>query len=110
MIAREVSSHALDRAAEAAVRGEIVLPRDTVSAVARWIERLAPSRRSSASALTPRQREVVSLIARGATDREIATVLQISEETAHKHVQNALRRANARRRSELVALMGRAHA
>jgi DNA-binding NarL/FixJ family response regulator len=105
VISREVSPQALDRAAEAAVRGEIVLPRHAISALVRWIERLAPASRTRARALTPRQREVVGLIAHGATDREIAVVLQISEETAHKHVQNALRRANARRRSQLVSLM-----
>jgi DNA-binding NarL/FixJ family response regulator len=107
VIAREVEPHAFRRAAEAAARGEIVLPRDAVSAVVRWIERLATRRRSAIGTLTPRQREVVDLIALGATDREIAAMLEISEDTAHKHVQNALRRANARRRSELVALMSR---
>jgi non-specific serine/threonine protein kinase len=57
----------------------------------------------SDGALTPRQEQIVELIAQGATDREIAGVLQISQSTAHKHVQNALRRLNAKTRSQLVA-------
>lgn len=55
--------------------------------------------------LTPRQLQVADLIAQGATDREIAGALHISESTAHKHVQNALRRAGARTRGHLVARM-----
>jgi non-specific serine/threonine protein kinase len=58
--------------------------------------------------LTPRQQEIVDLIAQGATDREIASRLRISQSTAHKHVQNALRRLGARTRSQLVAVISHA--
>ena len=47
---------------------------------------------SRASELTPRQREVVALIASGHSDREIASVLGIATTTAQKHVTNVLRR------------------
>jgi predicted ATPase len=40
--------------------------------------------------LTPREREVAALVARGQTNREIATTLVISERTADAHVQNIL--------------------
>jgi DNA-binding NarL/FixJ family response regulator len=53
--------------------------------------------------LTPREREVSDLIARGARDREIATQLVLSESTAKKHVQNILRKLQARNRAEAVA-------
>jgi DNA-binding CsgD family transcriptional regulator len=45
----------------------------------------------------------VTLIAQGATDAEIATLLNISRSTAHKHVQNARRRLRAKTRGQLVA-------
>jgi len=56
------------------------------------------------TSLTPRQQQIVDLIAQGATDREIAARLRISESTAHKHVQNALRRSKTKTRSQLVAV------
>jgi predicted ATPase/DNA-binding CsgD family transcriptional regulator len=42
--------------------------------------------------LTPREREVLRLLAKGATDREIAAALSISERTAGNHVQHAMRK------------------
>jgi DNA-binding NarL/FixJ family response regulator len=104
LVAREVSSEAFTRAIEAARHGELVFPRGAVASLFRMIKRTAKENGSGRSRdLTPRQRQVVDLIAQGSTDREIADVLRISESTAHKHVQNALRRANARTRSQLVA-------
>jgi DNA-binding NarL/FixJ family response regulator len=104
LVAREVSCDAFKRAIEAARHGELVFPRGAVASLFRLIKRNAKENGGARSRdLTPRQREVVELIAQGSTDREIAGVLQISESTAHKHVQNALRRANARTRSQLVA-------
>ena len=104
-IARDASPDAVRRSVGAVARGELAFPRATLSALvvldhARTPERSAPV---DVEALTPRQRQIVDLIARGATDREIADLLRISRSTAHKHVQNALRRANARTRSQLAA-------
>jgi two-component system NarL family response regulator len=53
--------------------------------------------------LTPREREVLELIARGSRDREIAETLVITESTVKKHVQNILRKLHARNRAEAVA-------
>ncbi|MGH2500011.1 MAG: response regulator transcription factor, partial [Candidatus Limnocylindria bacterium] len=71
----------------------------------RSLARFAPAGAADASAakLTPRQRQIVNLIAMGATDREIADLLHISRSTAHKHVQNALRRTHTKTRSQLAA-------
>lgn len=55
--------------------------------------------------LTPRQREVGGLIARGASDREIAGSLGITTSTAQKHVQGLLRRLGAPNRAAAVAAM-----
>jgi len=53
--------------------------------------------------LTSREKEVLSLIARGARDREIAERLVVTESTVKKHVQNILRKLHARNRAEAVA-------
>ena len=91
------------RAIAVAARGGLAFPASATGALARALASFAPSRGIAASDLTPRQRQIVTLLAQGATDGEIATTLGISRSTAHKHVQNARRRLRARTRSQLVA-------
>jgi PAS domain S-box-containing protein len=53
--------------------------------------------------LTVREREVVSLVAMGATSREIADELHIAHDTVRTHVRNAMTHLGARSRAHLVA-------
>ena len=50
--------------------------------------------------LTPRELEVLKLIAKGANNREIAQALYISEGTVKNHVTNLLNRLNLRDRTQ----------
>lgn len=50
--------------------------------------------------LTPREQEVLQLIATGASNREIAQALYISEGTVKNHVTNILNRLNLRDRTQ----------
>lgn len=54
-------------------------------------------------ALTPRQTEVVLLLARGRTDREIADALAISHSTARHHAEHALQKLDVRSRAGVAA-------
>lgn len=54
--------------------------------------------------LTPRQVEVLELVARGKTNKEIASVLGRSEGTVEVHVTNLLRKYGASNRAGLVAM------
>ena len=54
--------------------------------------------------LTPREREVVSLVALGLTSGEIAERLVVSPATVRTHVQNAMAKMGARTRAHLVAI------
>ena len=54
-------------------------------------------------ALTAREREVAVLVARGLTNREIATELVIAERTADTHVSNLLGKLGAKTRSQIAA-------
>jgi DNA-binding CsgD family transcriptional regulator len=56
-----------------------------------------------AGGLTAREREVVALVAMGATGREIADELHIAHDTVRTHVRNAMTRLGARSRAHLVA-------
>jgi len=57
------------------------------------------------SDLTPRQRQIVSLIATGATDKEIGGSLGIATATAQKHVTNILERLRVPNRAAAVAVI-----
>ncbi len=53
--------------------------------------------------LTPRQMEIVHLVALGASGPEIGEELSISHETVRTHVRNAMDKVGARSRAHLVA-------
>jgi DNA-binding CsgD family transcriptional regulator len=53
---------------------------------------------------TAREREVLALLAGGATDGQIATMLQLSPATVQTHVRNAKAKLGARTRAQAVAL------
>jgi DNA-binding NarL/FixJ family response regulator len=52
--------------------------------------------------LTPREREILSLMAEGAGNRMIAETLVISENTVRNHVRSVLEKMHARSRTEAV--------
>jgi DNA-binding CsgD family transcriptional regulator len=54
-------------------------------------------------ALTPREHEIVRLIAAGASGPEIAAELNISHDTVRTHARNAMGKMGARSRAHLVA-------
>lgn len=53
--------------------------------------------------LSPRQLEVVSLVACGKQDKEVADALKISVPTAKAHLQSAMDRLGLHSRSDLTA-------
>jgi DNA-binding NarL/FixJ family response regulator len=59
-------------------------------------------RRELLGAVTPREREVLTLVGRGMTNGEIAAELAISAATAKAHVARLLAKLNARDRVQLV--------
>jgi DNA-binding NarL/FixJ family response regulator len=63
-----------------------------------------PSVPQNLAELTPREKEVLSLIATGASNREIAKKLYISEGTVKNHVTNILNRLNLRDRTQAAIL------
>jgi DNA-binding NarL/FixJ family response regulator len=65
--------------------------------------------RASGGLLTPREREVALLLARGRSNRQIAQALVISERTAAVHVEHILAKLDLHSRwqvAESVAALG----
>jgi len=54
--------------------------------------------------LSPRQREILALVAAGRTSKEIAGQLGISESTVNWHISNVFGRLGASSRAEAVAV------
>ncbi|MFH8252973.1 LuxR C-terminal-related transcriptional regulator [Microbacterium sp. B2969] len=73
---------------------EIVLPLDPPS---------EPETLFADLELSPREQEVLSLLATGLRNRDIADRLAISENTAKFHVSNLLRKSGSRSRAALIA-------
>ncbi len=96
----QLPREALRRSLEGALRGEPAYPRHVLTD---FIKNSSPH--YGALPLTPRQREVVLLIARGAADKEIAKTLGIKTATAQKHVSNVLKRLNVPNRAAAAALI-----
>ena len=99
------SDDTLRRALGGAVRGEPVFSREVLG---RWIhETRAGVRVHEQAELTARQREIVTLVARGATDKEISIALGIGVATAQKHVAHTLRKLGAKNRAAAVGIIYR---
>ncbi len=87
---KDVDPADLHQAIQAVHRGEIQLHPDIMK---KLIHRIADQQKESDSApsnLTPRELDVLSHIAQGQSNREIAIALSISEKTVKTHVGNIL--------------------
>lgn len=63
----------------------------------------APQEDAPIETLSPRERDVLQLMAHGASNQAVARTLIISPATAKKHVSNILRKLGARNRTQAVA-------
>lgn len=66
----------------------------------------APSRLSSAS-LTPREAEVLSWVAKGKTNRDVADILGMSPRTVNKHLEHVFEKLGVETRAAAAALASR---
>ncbi|WP_036964612.1 response regulator [Promicromonospora kroppenstedtii] len=74
----------------------------------RDLVRTRPRATAGAPSLTPREREVLDLVAQGMTNAEIATALVVGVETVRTHVASVLAKLQARDRTQAVVLGYRA--
>ncbi|WP_030669700.1 response regulator transcription factor [Streptomyces sp. NRRL B-1347] len=107
----------LDAVRTIAAGDTLLSPAATRSLVARFLatpDTAAPPRHSDRlAALTPREREMVALVATGLSNQEIAERMFLSPFTVRAHVQRAMTKLEARDRAQLVVIAyrtGLAHA
>ncbi len=93
----------LVEACRATMRGEPFLYPNAVAALVRdHLERAAQGAAHSDDPLTPRESEVIKLIAEGHTSREIGEILVISEKTVDRHRANILEKLGLRDRVDMT--------
>ena len=84
-------------------RGEAVCPAGLCSALFRFVAQTPePSQRNAKPDLTLRQQQLVSLVAKGLTNKEIASQLNLSEFTVRNHIHRILKQVDAESRSQAV--------
>jgi DNA-binding NarL/FixJ family response regulator len=107
---KDVSGATLFAAVRAAARGESFLPPPIATKVVAELTRMAEPPQappqSPAHPLSERELEIVRLLARGATNREIAAALVLAEGTVKNHLTNILGKLGARDRAQ-AALIAR---
>jgi DNA-binding NarL/FixJ family response regulator len=95
---KDADADELVAAVRAAHHGELTL--DPALARRLLASLRAPRDPSPGDELTPREREILALVAGGSSNQEIATELVISERTARTHVSNILRKLDLRSRTQ----------
>jgi len=98
-------------AVRSVARGEAVCPPRLCLSLFKWVadEARETSRGAdSRPSLTIRQQQLVSLVARGLTNKEIASALNLSEFTVKNHLHRIMKQVDAESRHEAVAF-SRAH-
>lgn len=102
-VLKNVARARLLEALRSVARGESLLDSKVTKGV---LEKLVAGRQAApddGAELTAREREVLVLIAEGATNKEIAAKLVVSENTARNHVSHILSKLGFSRRSEAAA-------
>lgn len=89
------------RAVSVAIAGEVVLPRELLK------ELVALNRPADLSVLSARQREIVGLVAEGASNSEIARRLYLSESTVKQHLRKAYKLLGVKNRLQAASLFRR---
>jgi DNA-binding NarL/FixJ family response regulator len=102
-VLKSAADRDLVEACRAAMRGEPFLYPAAVSALIRdYLDRARATDETSPDPLTPREREIVKLVAEGHTTDEIASALVISKRTVEHHRSHILEKLGMRDRVELV--------
>ncbi len=97
-VLKQIEPGELVRAIHAVVHGEAYLHPDVMKKI---VARIQPQRAASVS-LTPREMEVLEMMATPNTYRQIASQLNVSEETVRSHAKNILEKMKQPTRAQAV--------
>jgi two-component system, NarL family, nitrate/nitrite response regulator NarL len=98
---KKIQPESLIQTVRGAFRGEAPISRATATKILEEFGRLArsgPGREPLHEKLSPREREVLERLVKGATNKEIASSLTISENTVKNHLKNILEKLHLENR------------
>ncbi|MFD5407887.1 response regulator [Streptomyces griseorubiginosus] len=102
-VLKSVADRDLVAACRAAMRDEPFLYPGAVTALIRtYLDRVRDGEEPPEQVLTPREEEVLKLVAEGHSSKEIAELLFISIKTVHRHRENLLHKLGMRDRLQLT--------
>ncbi|MFN2233294.1 MAG: LuxR C-terminal-related transcriptional regulator [Anaerolineales bacterium] len=100
LLSSEASSEELIAALHAIYQGLIVAPLTRLDSL--WIENPADQTGELVEQLTPREAEILELLAQGLANKQIALYLEISEHTVKFHISSIYAKLDATNRMEAV--------
>jgi DNA-binding NarL/FixJ family response regulator len=115
-LVKRTNPERLIEAVEAVARGESLLDPSATQVALTWLRRLAAQATDDAesppaddrlSSLSEQERKILSLIAAGMTNRQIAPALALSESTVKTYVSNILQKLHMVRRAQAAAYLAR---
>lgn len=101
---RDVNADELHGAVQSAGAGLVTLTRDNYAALGVGVRVTRTSASAAVEALTPRESEILAMLADGLANKEIAVRLNISAHTVKSHVQSLFSKLGAYTRAEAVAV------
>jgi len=90
------------KALQAISQGQVWVDNHKIKALVNHADRVMAAGQDES--LSKKEREIVMLISQGLTNREIASIICISEKTVKTHISRIFRKMNVSRRSQLVPL------
>jgi two-component system, NarL family, nitrate/nitrite response regulator NarL len=103
---KDASASDMLNAVRSVFRGEAICPPQLCSTLFRFVAQMARERPQQTTSpkpyLTLRQQQLVTLVAKGLTNKEIASRLNLSQFTVRNHVHRILKEVGAGSRSEAV--------
>jgi len=107
-VMKESTPDRLIQAVVLVAEGRLVYDPVAAQAVLEWAWRVAAEGQTDTlSCLREQERQILALIAKGMTNREIATSLYLSEHTVKAYISGIFRKLRVSHRSEAAALMAR---
>jgi len=106
---RNVDPSLLKNAMENVLKGEIWVERNLVShllkprrSLTKRRVSISPTKKRQVGGLTPREREIAHLISRGASNKEIASFLDVTERTVKAHISAIFQKLKLSNRLQLA--------
>ncbi len=104
----DISSDLMDKAIKTVKKGEIWVDRETISTVFEEFSRHIRKMRYNddlLNTLSVREKEMLNLISKGYSNKDIAEALFISEKTVKTHLYNIYKKLGVNTRTKVVSLL-----